>query len=167
MVDVVKDATAKAKLMTREYTGEDSPWLTKGDAFRHIMWNYILCKYASEVNRDIDESVNFVKLFTDAHEKNPSNAPTYAEKLADHQMDYHNNVIGRDLFVSYASYYRPHFLALKQVSCQAEKNVADIVWWSKLMSGNPAKRTTKEEILQVSRTIPVYIKDVNNVQDAD
>ncbi len=76
-------AAADAQLMTLQllYLTEQ-PSDNKGDGFRHIMWNYLLCKYIGYDNENVSETVEFVRRITNAHEYSSSNAVSSA-------MDYH------------------------------------------------------------------------------
>lgn len=65
---------------------------TKGDAFRHSVWNVLIAKYYGTKKKSVTKGVNLAKGFTDRHERcDESN-------LWDNAMDYHNNYVGRDYF---------------------------------------------------------------------
>ncbi|MCG8686811.1 MAG: hypothetical protein MI892_18165 [Desulfobacterales bacterium] len=69
----------KARAESEKFHGKEG---IPEDAYRHVLWSYLLTKeYGPE----------FAELITDAHEKGDM---TNTE--AEHQMDYHNNAIGRE-----------------------------------------------------------------------
>jgi len=80
LVGAVQNASSRVKDLEFSYVGKKNNSLNRGDAFRHIMWSYLLCKYAADRNDNIAESITFAKRFTDAHEKTPSKLLTYDER---------------------------------------------------------------------------------------
>ena len=64
------------------------------NAFRHALWNFLICAYCINAAKSLDEATNWSKMITDLHERLSPN-----EELAK-AMDLHNNKIGRQLFRS-------------------------------------------------------------------
>ncbi|NJW54726.1 hypothetical protein HC175_17585 [Salinimicrobium sp. CDJ15-91] len=64
------------------------------NAFRHALWNYLICKYCLNIAGSEEKSVSWSKEITDLHERLSPN-----EALAG-RMDLHNNRIGRNLFLN-------------------------------------------------------------------
>lgn len=64
------------------------------NAFRHALWNYLLCKYCFAVSGSVDYAVSWSKKLTDLHERLSPN------KSLAKAMDLHNNKVGRELFRS-------------------------------------------------------------------
>ncbi len=65
---------------------------TKQDAYRHILWSALLCdKYLTVSSKS--PKLKFAKAVTDAYEECGTD-----NKEDSHQMDYHNNAIGRKLY---------------------------------------------------------------------
>ena len=62
------------------------------NAFRHALWNYLICKYCLNVSGSPEKAMSWSKKLTDLHERLSPN-----EELAKF-MDLHNNKIGRELF---------------------------------------------------------------------
>ncbi|HSI71046.1 MAG TPA: hypothetical protein VK941_12495 [Gillisia sp.] len=62
------------------------------NAFRHALWNYLICKHCLSVAGSPEKAMNWSKKITDLHERLSPN-----EELAK-VMDLHNNRIGRELF---------------------------------------------------------------------
>ncbi len=61
----------------------------KANAFRHALWNIMICQSVFKINKNEAKSLNWAKKITDLHEKLMPNEP-----LAE-AMDLHNNKIGR------------------------------------------------------------------------
>lgn len=66
----------------------------KGNAFRHAIWNVLICFECYKVSKDRRRIIAWAKLITDKHEQLSPNKPI------DERMDLHNNRIGRNLFIS-------------------------------------------------------------------
>lgn len=62
------------------------------NAFRHALWNFMLCKHYFEVSGSKEDAILRAKRITDLHEELMPN-----RKIA-RMMDLHNNKIGRKLF---------------------------------------------------------------------
>lgn len=135
-VEGTKAAAQKSAQMTLAYFQTTSqPWRTKGDAFRHSLWNVLICKYVAAKNENVSECMAWAKAFTDAHEQTDGNYPstwTDEMKLADHGMDYHNNNIGRELFLSTAYYYKECWLCQTKLICPSEGELANVLFWQRL-----------------------------------
>lgn len=65
----------------------------KANAFRHAIWNYLICQKTYFLTKNEQKSVNWAKKITDLHEKMAK-----SDEL-DTIMDLHNNKIGRELFL--------------------------------------------------------------------
>ena len=95
---------------------------TRADAFRHSVWNALLCRETGTQYDDIAECLDWAKSFTNAHEKTSENG-------IDKSMDLHNNKIGRD-------YYAPKL----KVGCEWDLGFACI---NEEVVG-PSREATKE-----------------------
>ena len=73
--------------------GRDHHLDNKANAFRHALWNFVLCRKFYSVSRSLDTSSKKCKRITDLHEEIMPN-----EEFA-RLMDLHNNNIGRSLFL--------------------------------------------------------------------
>ncbi len=85
-------ATKKTLEICDSKFGQEHHLDTKANAFRHALWNYLLCEKYYAVSRSKDKAIAKSRKITDLHEvllPNPK-----CERL----MDLHNNKIGRDLF---------------------------------------------------------------------
>ena len=86
------------------------------NAFRHALWNYLICKYCLQVARTPEKAMDWSKKITDLHERLSPNDDL--EKM----MDLHNNKIGRELFVhSYTRKEEDIVSILKQKTSEAVK----------------------------------------------
>jgi hypothetical protein len=64
----------------------------KGNAFRHALWNLLICNECLKWRKDKSRVVAWAKIITDKHEElSPNN-------VLDKVMDLHNNEVGRGLF---------------------------------------------------------------------
>lgn len=76
---------------------------TRGDAYRHILWNALLANYYYTI-RSKTKRINFAKAVADANEQCNTTNPIDSEA-----MDYHNNFIGRKIWNDNTSYRRNWF----------------------------------------------------------
>ena len=80
-VPVLLVITDKARDLSRQHEPRD-PW--RRDALRHVTWSYLLTKHFG---------ADFAETVTNAQEMRRGNTPN------ERAMDFHNNAIGRSLFV--------------------------------------------------------------------
>jgi hypothetical protein len=64
------------------------------NAFRHALWNFILCSKTNKILKNEDKSAIWTEKVTNLYEKVTKNP------IFDQVMDLHNNRIGRDLYLS-------------------------------------------------------------------
>lgn len=64
----------------------------KANAFRHALWNILICQKTLKRTKNNDKSVIWSRKVTDLYEKVTQN------KITEQVMDLHNNEIGRMLF---------------------------------------------------------------------
>lgn len=64
------------------------------NAFRHALWNYLICKFCLPITGSVENVMTWSKKITDLHELLSPN--TGLAKA----MDLHNNRIGRELFLN-------------------------------------------------------------------
>lgn len=67
----------------------------KANAFRHALWNYLLCHEFNKKLNDPESSIHFTERIVSHYEDVTQNERIQRE------MDTHNNQIGRDLFLSH------------------------------------------------------------------
>lgn len=85
-------ATRKAVAISDHLYGDLHHEDNRTNAFRHALWNYLICKYCLPIAGSPLKAMNWSKKITDLHEQLLPN-----EGLAK-MMDLHNNRIGRELF---------------------------------------------------------------------
>lgn len=92
------------------------------NAFRHALWNYLICEYCLATAGSPEKTVDWSKKITDLHERLSPN-----EDLAQ-EMDLHNNRIGRELFFELSGKEKEVLLILQQMTSEAVKvsRVAEI-----------------------------------------
>lgn len=66
----------------------------KANAFRHALWNVLICQKTLKITKNDEKSEFWAKKVTDLYEKVTNNDPL------DQAMDLHNNNIGRVVFRS-------------------------------------------------------------------
>lgn len=64
------------------------------NAFRHALWNYILCQKMMKILKNDEKSIEWVQKLTKMYEKVTNNT------ILDETMDLHNNEVGRNLFLA-------------------------------------------------------------------
>lgn len=87
-------ATKRAVAISDRLYGELHHEDNRTNAFRHALWNYLICKYCLPHAGSPQKAMSWSKKITDLHEKLAPN-----DELPG-QMDLHNNRIGRELFLN-------------------------------------------------------------------
>lgn len=64
----------------------------KGNAFRHALWNMLICFECIKWKGDKERVLAWARLITEEHER------LYPNEALSREMDLHNNRIGRELF---------------------------------------------------------------------
>lgn len=105
----------------------------KANAFRHALWNMMICYKTLNSTKDINKSVGWAEKITDLHEKLSPNKPLEAT------MDLHNNAFGR-----------------KHFSLDLYKTMEEMVIFLTKELQNAQKVTKMEEIKEVKML--VYIE---------
>ncbi len=96
----------------------------KENAFRHALWNLLICRRTLLSTKNEDSSINWAKRITDLHEKLAPNPEL--EKL----MDLHNNEIGRRYFKKLKNSNKTNMISfLKEKTKEAKmiSHVEDII----------------------------------------
>ena len=89
-------ATRKALTVSDQFYKNLHHENNRTNAFRHALWNYLICKYCTEIAGSRERAVIWSKEITDLHERLSPNEPI-AKK-----MDLHNNRIGREIFLQFS-----------------------------------------------------------------
>ena len=85
-------ATNKTVVISNKLFGDLHHEDNRTNAFRHALWNYLICKNCLPVAGSPEKAMSWSKKLTDLHERLSPN-----EELAK-MMDLHNNRIGREIF---------------------------------------------------------------------
>ncbi|MCY2686615.1 DUF6973 domain-containing protein [Salinimicrobium sp. TH3] len=86
-------ATREAVAISDRLYGDLHHKDNRTNAFRHALWNYLICKSCLPAAGSPENTLSWSKKITDLHERLSPN-----ESLAK-KMDLHNNRIGRELFM--------------------------------------------------------------------
>jgi len=85
-------ATHKTMEICDRLYGKEHHKSTRGNAFRHAFWNYLMCHEHYKLVKNEQKAVIWAKKVTDLYEKVTQNS------IMDEKMDLHNNKIGRVQF---------------------------------------------------------------------
>ena len=111
-------ATIKATSRTMKIVQDKFPDIhgenNVANAFRHALWNLLILFECLKKDNNIDSIVSWTKEITDWHEDFSPN------KALARAMDLHNNLIGRELFLS--SIGNPEHEVIKQL--EKKKDIA-------------------------------------------
>ncbi len=127
LISPIKKATEKANSLTDSNYPKSAKWRDKADAFRHAIWNVLICKYIGEDKNAISDCTERTEDFTTKHETGAVK-PSFMTDVdweLDKKMDLHNNAQGRNYFVSVA-WIRKHktwFYTLKRVAAPSEDEI--------------------------------------------
>jgi len=116
-------ATANSYRIAKEEYPETHHLSGKGNAFRHALWNLLICYECLKWNKDRIKVVAWAKVITDKHEELSPNKPL--EKA----MDIYNNDIGRALFEQHNLISMEDSIELlkdKLVTSKKVESIADI-----------------------------------------
>lgn len=116
------NATRKTIRICDEHFGPDHHKNNSANAFRHALWNYLICEKCYKISGAVEKATNWSKKITDLHEKLAPNRELAKE------MDLHNNHIGRQLFEKHLSEKIEIIAVLTEKMKEAVKikNTADI-----------------------------------------
>lgn len=86
------------------------------NAFRHAFWNVLICKAFYRRHKDAMKATAYCEAVVNYYEKSTKNLPM------DHSMDYHNNQIGRKVFLEYLDENEQKFIeTLQNMATNAKK----------------------------------------------
>ncbi len=92
----------------------------KANAFRHALWNMLICLTIFKRTNNKEKSINWAKKITDLHEKLAPNSAIEKE------MDLHNNKIGRQYFLNLNTTSEEEIVAFLKQNTQKAKKITDI-----------------------------------------
>ncbi len=126
-------ATKKTVKICNAYFGKKHHKNNSTNAFRHALWNFLICEKCYQVSNSIERASLWAEKITSLHEQLSPNSEL--AKI----MDLQNNRIGRELFVKNAS------------------NSIDILSFLKEMMENAAQVSSIEEMKTVQNRL-VFIE---------
>ncbi|WP_109301842.1 hypothetical protein [Aquimarina sp. AU474] len=85
-------ATKRTLIICDTYYGTSHHKNGKENAFRHALWNVLICQKTFKITKKTRKSTNWAQKITDLHEKLAPNEPL------ENCMDLHNNEMGRKFF---------------------------------------------------------------------
>ncbi|WP_159025473.1 hypothetical protein [Aquimarina sp. Aq78] len=92
----------------------------KANAFRHALWNILICRTTFRITKNKEKSIAWTKKITDLHEKLAPNKPIETA------MDLHNNEIGRKYFLDLTIGFEEEMISFLKENTQKAKKVTDI-----------------------------------------
>ncbi len=93
----------------------------KANAFRHALWNVLICQKTLKKTKNKDKSVIWTKKVTDLYEKVTQNE--FLEQL----MDLHNNEIGRSLFFDLFDQNETKIISFLNEKCENAQKLTETV----------------------------------------
>lgn len=125
LVSPIKKATNKAKELTDSNFPKIIAYQNKADAFRHAIWNVLICKYIGEDKNEISDCTKRADDFTTKHETGATkpSGMTDTDWELDKQMDLHNNAQGRKYFESVAWIVKVGLFKVKRVRAPSEEEI--------------------------------------------
>lgn len=106
----------------------------KANAFRHALWNILICKEVLKKSKTTEKTLNWTQKVTNLYEKVTQNA------LLDKKMDLHNNKIGQNFFLKVL-----------------DKNEAEIIQFLQYKAENAQKITLIEDLETATNQL-VYLE---------
>ena len=125
-------ATKETIIICNKKFGKEHHKDTRANAFRHALWNFLLCRKCFEVSKSVNIAANWSEKVTNLHELLSPNADMARI------MDLHNNFIGRNLFI--------------------QQPELDIIEKLEDMMGKAVKARSVEEIKEAGNSL-VYLED--------
>lgn len=91
----VYKVTQRTLQICDERFGKAHFYVGQANAFRHTLWNYLLCRKVNSIRNNPIRAIIFTERLVNYYEKVTRN------EVMDRKMDDHNNAIGRNIFLSY------------------------------------------------------------------
>ncbi|GAA0714762.1 hypothetical protein GCM10009430_08350 [Aquimarina litoralis] len=92
----------------------------KANAFRHSLWNVLICQRVLKVSGDATKSEYWAKMITDLHEKLAPNEPL------EQVMDLHNNELGRMYFKKLKDATEGEIISFLELKIKNAKKVLEV-----------------------------------------
>lgn len=147
----INKATTNAASYAASYYSTDTG---KKDAFRHCTWSTLIAKYYGYAKRYKSKGISMSKKFTNLHETSHwDEAEDY-----DHEMDYHNNAVGRNYYDDVAVQHKKKRLGIvikRWVTSPSADTMAEYLYDLVENSGVKVDATV-DAIDAIDDDIPVY-----------
>lgn len=111
-------ATQKTFAICNALYGYEHHKSNKANAFRHALWNVLICKNAFKRTKNKQKSVFWAQKITDLYEKVTNNT------ILDEAMDLHNNAVGRICFLNLINATEEETIAVLQIKATNAKRVS-------------------------------------------
>ncbi|MCK0155883.1 hypothetical protein MWU65_01750 [Cellulophaga sp. F20128] len=128
-------ATKRTFELCTSFYGNNHGKSNKGNAFRHSLWNALICKQSLKRTKNKQKSVFWAQKVTDLYERVTQN------NLLDEQMDLQNNAVGRLYFLNFVE--------------KAESEMVHFIW----NKSKVAEKIIKTEDIKSYPSNMVYIVD--------
>lgn len=113
-------ATQRTLSVSGKLYGKDHFKSGPANAFRHAFWNVSICSVIYRKTRRAEWAANYCEDIVNHYEKSTKNLPM------DHSMDYHNNQIGRKLFLDNLDENEEKLIEILQKMAKNGKKVTDL-----------------------------------------
>ncbi len=113
-------ATKKTMLICDSLYGNAHNKNGKANAFRHALWNLLICQKTFMRSKNEEKSILWAKKVTDLHEKLAPN------KTIEKAMDLHNNRLGRAYFRELKNVSEQEIIIFLQENIRKAKLIKDI-----------------------------------------
>ena len=97
-------ATKACMQLSTEHFGRKHYQNGPANAFRHALWNVLIAKYCTRTYMATRHALAWTTKITNWHEE------TFFSKELPMKMDYHNNQVGRSLFMAYPQWELEQFI---------------------------------------------------------
>lgn len=99
-------ATKECMRVSTKHFGREHYRNTPANAFRHALWNYLIAHYCAKRSTNKSKVLKWTKAITDWHEN------AFLNRELPRLMDFHNNEIGRRLYLEHPSKERERVIKL-------------------------------------------------------
>lgn len=121
-------ATKRTFQICEELYGNNHHKSNKANAFRHALWNLLICIKTMKILKNKQKSVFWAQKVTDLYEKVTQN------ELLDEAMDLHNNTIGRICFLNFLNQSETEMITFLQEKAEKAKKIYVLEDFDKLQN---------------------------------
>ncbi|EDM45435.1 hypothetical protein SCB49_06497 [unidentified eubacterium SCB49] len=114
-------ATKRTFEICNDHFGNAHHKSNTANAFRHALWNVLICKNTLKSTKNKQKSVFWAQKVSDLYENVTQNKPI------EQAMDLHNNAVGRIYFLNLLDKEEQEIIAFTQDKMKSAKKVNDIV----------------------------------------